>query len=446
MTQGPPGARADLGEPATAGPARVPLRILLSAYSCAPNRGSEPGIGWNTAIELARDHDVWVVVKERHRAEIEQELAKNPRERLHFVYYDVPFPFRWTSRPGSRVQLHYYLWQYGVYPLARRLCREIDFDVACHVTWGRYWSPSLFSLLPVPFVWSGVGGGEMVPPAMRAGMSLKDRIVESLKAIPFRLYRFDPLVRMTARRAALVLAPNKTSVERVAAISKRPVDYLETAVVDRAAVAMIDGLEEPAPRQSGEPVCFATLTRLIPWKGVHLGLEAFARLGDSRARYIVVGDGPERGRLEELARRLGIASQVEFRGNASRVDWMKALKECNAMVHPPLANSFNTIVLEAMLCGRPVITLKTDYLAEKLGEETPYFVDGSTTESAVAGLADAMRQVSERPAEARERGTRARQKALESFTWDARIERLNHLLYEVVDAARRSRVSAISSR
>lgn len=154
------------------------MRILLSAYSCEPHRGSEPGLGWNTAVELARNHDVWVITKERHRKAIEQELTKRPLERVHFVYHDLPAPIRWLSRDGFLGQIHYYLWQYGVYPAARRLCREIRFDVAYHATFGRFWSPSLFALLPVPFVWGGVGGGEVVSRGMRSCLKWKDRLRE----------------------------------------------------------------------------------------------------------------------------------------------------------------------------------------------------------------------------------------------------------------------------
>lgn len=408
------------------------MRILLSAYSCEPHRGSEPGLGWNTAVELARNHDVWVITKERHRKAIEQELTTRPLERVHFVYHDLPAPLRWLSRDGFLGQIHYYLWQYGVYPAARRLCREIRFDVAYHATFGRFWSPSLFALLPVPFVWGGVGGGEVVSRGMRPCLKWKDRLRECAKGAVFGLYRFDPFVRMTARRAALILANNPTTASRLAALTGSPVEFMETAVVDMDTVALIDGLEEPAPRNPDDPVCFATLTRLEAWKGVHLGLRAFHRLGDPRARYLIVGVGPERAALELLAHQLGIAGQVEFRGNPSRAEWMRLMKQCHALVHPPLASSFNTIVLEAMLCARPVICFHTDYLADKLGCDTGYFVDCADPNAAIAGLADAMRQVSVRPAEARERGMRARQRALRLFTWVSRIERLEGYLRDVV--------------
>jgi glycosyltransferase involved in cell wall biosynthesis len=406
------------------------MRILLSAYSCAPHRGSEPGIGWNTAIELARTHEVWVVTAGTHRAAIEQELALRPRDRLHVVYHDLPFPLRWTSREGRLVQVHYYLWQYSVYPLARRLGRDVGFDVVSHVTFGRYWSPSLFALLPAPFVWGSAGGGETVPPSLRACLAPKDRLAQHLKAIVFALYRVDPLVRLTARRSSLILAGTPQTARRLAALSSCRIESMDTAVVDRETVALIDGLDEPAPRRDGEPVCYATMTRLVSWKGVHLGLQAFGRLADPRARYVVVGDGPQRRGLEELARRLGIAGRVDFRGHPTRAEWMRLMKQCHALVHPALASPFNTIVLEAMLCARPVVYLRRDDIEDRLGADTGYPVEGPDPDAAVAGLARAMRCVAERPAEARERGRRGRERALRHFTWDARIDRLERLLEE----------------
>ena len=43
------------------------LRVLLSAYTFRPNRGSEPGIGWNVAQDVARHHDIWVLTQDNDR-------------------------------------------------------------------------------------------------------------------------------------------------------------------------------------------------------------------------------------------------------------------------------------------------------------------------------------------------------------------------------------------
>ncbi|MGE3842242.1 MAG: glycosyltransferase family 4 protein [Vicinamibacterales bacterium] len=410
------------------------MRILLSAYSCEPGRGSEPGVGWNTAIELGRHHDVWVVTKSRHREPIERELAARPRPGVHFVYFDMPPGLHWTRRE-SHVQLHYYLWQYGVYGLARRLQRSVGFDVAFHATFGRRWSPSLFALLPIPFVWGSVGGGEVVPTNLRDLLPPRDRLVERLKGWLFGLSRFDPIVRLTARRSSSILANNDVTAATLAAMGGTRIQCMDATAVDRETMNLIDGLQEPPAPVPGDPVRFATLSRLLPWKGIQLGLRAFHQLGDPRARYVIAGEGPQREPLLRLANELGIADRVEFRENASRAEWMQIIKACHAVIHPALANRLNTIVLEAMLCARPIICFNDPHLVDRLGPDTSYFVDGRDSRSAVEGFAEALRCVAAQPAAARQRGLAARRRALRLFTWDTRREQLLRLLDEVVTGA-----------
>jgi hypothetical protein len=68
------------------------MKILLSAYACEAGRGSEPGVGWNTALEIAKYHEVWVLTRpDDGRPAIEAELAQNPNPNLHFVYFTLPF-------------------------------------------------------------------------------------------------------------------------------------------------------------------------------------------------------------------------------------------------------------------------------------------------------------------------------------------------------------------
>ena len=141
------------------------LKVLLSAYACEPGKGSEPGVGWNFALQMAKDHEVWVLTRANNRSAIELGLCQISSRKLHFIYYDLPRWARWWKRGSRGIQLYYYLWQIGIYFVARKLHAHIQFDLAHHVTFGKYWSPSLISLLPIPFVWGPVGGGESAPKA-----------------------------------------------------------------------------------------------------------------------------------------------------------------------------------------------------------------------------------------------------------------------------------------
>src|SRR5579864_4765887 len=77
------------------------VRVLLSAYACEPNRGSEPGVGWGTVQALAAHHEVWALTRANNRPAIERETARTPMPSVHFVYYDLPRWARWWKH-GQR--------------------------------------------------------------------------------------------------------------------------------------------------------------------------------------------------------------------------------------------------------------------------------------------------------------------------------------------------------
>ncbi|MCZ6744779.1 MAG: glycosyltransferase family 1 protein, partial [Alphaproteobacteria bacterium] len=141
------------------------MKILLSAYACEPNKGSEPEVGWRWALELARlGHEVWVLTRENNRTSIEAGLARqNPLPNLHFAYYDLPPWARWWKRGARGVHLYYRLWQWGAYRLAKKLHRQHGFDRAHHVTFVSLRHPTFLRRLGVPFVFGPVAGGERVP-------------------------------------------------------------------------------------------------------------------------------------------------------------------------------------------------------------------------------------------------------------------------------------------
>ena len=128
------------------------MKVLISAYACEPNKGSEPGVGWDTACAIDREcHEVWVLTTATHRSGIEAELAQRPDLNIHWVYLDpLNWVYDWTTG-GKGIQwdvhLHHYLWQIKAYFVVRRLNRTIGFDVIHHATYGRYSAPSFLVLL-----------------------------------------------------------------------------------------------------------------------------------------------------------------------------------------------------------------------------------------------------------------------------------------------------------
>ena len=141
---------------------RRQLKILLSAYACEPDKGSEPAVGWNWAIELSkRGHMVWVITRSNNREAIETAVRSNPQLlAIHFHYFDLGrWARRWKKAPAG-IQIYYLLWQFGATKLAKQLNQEVNFDLVHHVTFVGLRQPSFMGALGIPFIFGPVAGGQ----------------------------------------------------------------------------------------------------------------------------------------------------------------------------------------------------------------------------------------------------------------------------------------------
>lgn len=108
--------------------------------------------------------------------------------------------------------------------------------------------------------------------------------------------------------------------------------------------------------------------RLIVEKGISEVLEALSKLAETNdARLIIAGEGPDRLRLEEYARRLGIEPRTTFAGYLSRESLAEAYEAASIFVLPTrYREGFPTSITEAMFAGLPIITTRTRGLADHL--------------------------------------------------------------------------------
>ena len=413
------------------------MKLLLSAYACRPNAGSEPGVGWNFAQRVAASHhDVWVVTRADNREHIEQWRRENPSaaKNLHFAYHDVP---RWVHLllPGTAGnQVRYMVWQSTLLRTVKPLHEEVGgFDVAQHVTYVRYWTASrLVKLEGVPFIWGPVGGAESAPEPFKPGLGFKGRLVEFVRETARKVAELDPRVHTVASRAALSIATTEETAERLRAMGATNVLKMPEAGLPREE---IEAFLAPEPAAT-EPFAFISMARLLYWKGFHLGLAAFAQAKLPGARYVIVGDGPEMPRLKADAQLLGIASQVDFDGRLPRSETMARLAKCHVLVHPSLHDSGGWVCLEAMASGRPVICLDLGGPATQVTDETGFRIHAGTPDQAIADMAAAMRRLHDDPALRRSMAAAGPKRVVEAFCWDEKVRRMNQIYAELMAGAR----------
>jgi glycosyltransferase involved in cell wall biosynthesis len=401
------------------------MRVLVSAYACSPGRGSEPGVGWNRIRQLARFHEVWGVTRVKNREAIEAAMAKEPMPNVHFIYHDLPRWARFWKKKRRGIHLYYYLWQLTAYLRARKVHQRVAFDQVHHVTFCNYWMPSFMALLPVPFLWGPVGGAEAPPSSFLRCYSTRGKVFEILRTIAQRLGEFDPFMRATARRAAVALATTEVTAKRLKSLGCREVIvYAEAGLpqdeIERLAVM---------PNHSGGPIRFVSLGDLLHLKGFELGLRAFAEFHTRvpQCEYWLMGEGPERARLERIVKELGISESVKFWGRIPRAEVLDKLEQCDVLVHPSLHDSGGWVCIEAMAAGRPVLCLDIGGPGLQVTAQTGIKVTPVNPAQTIRDMAIAMELLTGYPQLRNRMGTAGRARVREMFAWDRKGEWLRDL-------------------
>ena len=396
------------------------LKVLLSAYACRPGLGSEPSIGWNTACELSKYHQVWLFTRENNREAISAELKAHPIPQLQIVYYDLP-KFQWWRKSLLGVHIHHYLWQIGVYFIARQLNQKTNFDLIHHITYVRYSSPSFLSLLPIPFIWGPVGGGESVPKAFWKEFGIKNKAYELLRNIARNFGEIDPFVQITARKCLLARATTEDTAQRLSKLGSTQIEVysqlgLSTQEIEQ--LAKHANLERDAIR-------FISIGRLLHWKGFYLGLQAFAEADlPAEAEYWIIGDGEEKQRLQALAKQLKIDKQVKFWNQLSREETLNKLSSGLALIHPSLHESGGMVCLEAMAAGCPVVCLNLGGPAIQVTTATGFKIEAENPQQVIKDIAKAMNCLFNNPELRQSMSSAGVKRVKEEFAWSIKVKNL----------------------
>lgn len=416
------------------------MKVLISAYSCEPGVGSERGVGWNMVYQAAQHNEVWVLTRpDESKEAIEAYLAEHPVPNLKFEYFTLPiWGGGWRMGSNGAMQIHYYLWQIQAYFVAHRLQREIGFDVAHHVTFVKYSSPSFLSFLPIPFVWGPVGGAESAPKPFWKDFSRKAWLYETARNIVRGIGEWDPFVRLTAQKSAAVRATTEDTAKKLYQMGAEQVQILPESGIPQSELEALGKV--PIPTDNA--MRFISMGRLLHWKGFHLGVRAFAKANLPDAEYWILGDGPEDESLRQLAKSLGVEEKVKFLGRVPRDVVLEKLAQCHVMVHPSLHDSGGWVCMEAMAAGRPVLCLDLGGPGFQVTADTGIKVAAHNPDQAVGDLANAMTKLAGDEALRRDMGAAGRKLVGENYTWEVNGQRLSELYEALVQSAGTQQVTA----
>jgi glycosyltransferase involved in cell wall biosynthesis len=146
----------------------------------------------------------------------------------------------------------------------------------------------------------------------------------------------------------------------------------------------------PSPPPSAGPVTAVFVGGLDPVKRVDMLLRALAGANGLSIRLEVVGDGPVRRELEQLATALDLRGAVRFWGYLSRDGVAERIRSAHFLVLPSKVETFGIALAEALVVGRPVVATRTGAIPELVDERSGTLVppgDVAALAAAVAAMA-----------------------------------------------------------
>ena len=403
------------------------MKVLLVGHGCGPDRGSEPGLTWNWALNLSRRHQIHVLTHPQYQPEIEAYLSKHPNANLEFSWVNVPSwidPWR-PTRNDRGIRLHYLFWQRLAYREALRLSERHNFDIVHHVSWGSVSAPPLLWRLPLPFVWGPVGGGATAPRNFRHYLGA-DAIGDSLRTLRIRLLPWTPFLRKAVKNSALLIATNRETVRLMKQAGGRNIRH----GYDNAVSPQMLPDQMPRRSYSGE-MKLLWAGKLAPFKALRLGLEALALLKDAPVRLLVAGSGSQRKELEALTRELGVSDRVEFLGSFAWTAMPSLFQRADAFLFTSLRDSMGSVVMEAMSQALPIITLNHQGVAGLVPEEAGIKAPVTTPAATVAALAEGIRLLANSP-EIRLKMGAASWNFARAQTWERRAAEMTQWYEECV--------------
>lgn len=399
-------------------------RVLLSAFACDPYFGSDEEVGWQWARELSsRGLDVTVLTRASHRNDIEKGIREFQKcANVRFEYLDIDWLHCILKRVNRRNHIYYYAWQMLAFLHARKLHKQLRFDLIHHVTWVSFRQPSFMGLVGAPFYFGPVAGGDEIPPGYTQDFSTKQKLLEGVRRFANSLIRFDPFMRLTFATATRVFFTSEGHLARV------PASVAAKSSVELAIGSDLQADMDVAPDivKAGSSDRLLFVGRCIGWKGMDIGLRIFAQVRKRRpaATLTIIGDGIDRARWMAKADALGLSGAIEWRGWLAKADVQKLYPQFDALFYPSLRDSGGFVVLEALQNGLPVVCFKLGgpgvIVDASCGQAV---VAGPNLDETVARYAEAVIRVLTLAEGGHDWASPCRER-VQNFTWESLIQHI----------------------
>jgi len=394
-------------------------RVLLLAEACNPDWPSLPVVGYKAARAIAQVADVTLVTQVRNRPAIERlgEIAGVEYIDNEYVarpMYKLAKLLRGDARVGWTTQMamsypSYLAFERAVWRRFRADLKSGRYDVVHRLT---PMSPTLPSPLakwsPVQFVLGPLNGGLRWPRAFDAERRREREWLSYVRGA----YKLLPYWRSTYRHAAVVLAGFEHTMGEVRSLcADRLLNFPEVGYDPEV-------FAPPPDRPARDRVRVLFAGRLVPYKCPEVVVRAFAASPLLRRHELhIIGDGPERPRLQRLVAEHGLQGCVTLCGAQTQAQVAEAMRAADIFAFPSVRELGAGVVVEAMASGLACVVVDYGGPGGLIGPDRGVKVPLTTLDGLVTAYAAALDELVASPTETAALGRAAAQYAAENYTW-----------------------------
>jgi glycosyltransferase involved in cell wall biosynthesis len=415
------------------------LRILVLGPDCNPEKVSISYVTYSHAAALAQLHDVILVAREA----VEDALAraKGPFRAIEIVrtprldaIFDWAFRkiFRSNSDSSALTAFRYpfsIAFEWLAWRQLRQRIRRGEFDAVLRLVPMSSVIPSPFAFFlrntATPFVIGPLQGSLPWVSGLPQVKNQK-KWVDNLR----NLYPYLPFARSTYRYATAIIAASSN-------VYSQFIQYREKMFfIPEPGIARSLCCDDTRSSESNRQLELLFVGGLVPRKACDLALRAAEPLLRSGvAHFTVIGEGPERARLEELVKSLGVDSKVDFCGWLKHHEVLERMRTADIFVFPTLRDNGAGVVFEALACGAIPVVVDFGGPGDIVTPEVGYKVPLTNENEMVSQMTRHLTEL----AQNRELLIRLRRQGMtyarECLTWEAKAQRTTQVLNWVLKRA-----------
>lgn len=402
-------------------------KILLSAYACEPNKGSEPGVGWNWSVGLSQKYDVHVITRENNKLSIEKYMENHPNEYLHFHYYDCSWFMKKVKKLPYGIFVYYKKWQFEIYSIADTIVKTEKIDLVHHITFNEFRTPGKLYNLGVPFIWGPIGGGQYYNPHLHnAYFGKLDILSEKIRNVINNLHlKFSADIHNAVLKSSEILVADKSTLS-IMPKTREYIRMLETAYDARKSFPNF-GSDE-----SKDHIDLLWVGGIWPRKGLKVLLDA---LGESEFRAFkltIIGDGKDKKKCEKLSKKYCIDENVKFLGSIQYKDVCEYYAKADLFIFTSLRDTSGNVVLEAMSNGLPIICFDHHGVSDIVNDEIGIKIELKDYTQIKTDLLCAIKNYYSDEVLRTKHGKESRNRLENYYCWDANLNNLSKIYDKVL--------------